>query len=126
VNTERSNDVAGNTDRRVAANGNTVRRANAAIADVDNSETRSDNADGNTERGGCAARNTERRISAAGVHSRIVASNSERTSDVRGDGDACGRVTTDVNSRLRAKMARTELAVPPHSGRVELEPIGHW
>jgi hypothetical protein len=163
VNTERSNDVAGNTDRmfatidgsterRVAADGNTVRIANAAIDDVDNIETRNANADGNTERGGCAARNTERRVSAAGVHSRMVASNSERTSAVRGDGDACGRVTTDVNSRLsggsggvnsnlnigskrgcqalakrgRAKMSRTELAVPPRSGRVELEPVGHW
>jgi hypothetical protein len=144
--------IDGSTERRVAADGNTVRIANAAIDDVDNIETRNANVDGNTERGGCAARNTERRVSAAGVHSRIVASNSERTSAVRGDGDACGRVTTDVNSRLsggsggvnsnlnigskrgcqalakrgRAKMSRTELAVPPRSGRVELEPVGHW
>jgi hypothetical protein len=143
--------IDGSNEKRVAAAGNIERRANGANADVDNTETRGANVDGNTERGGCAARNTERRISAASVHSRIVASTSERTSAIRGDDDACGRVTTDVNSRLsggsggvnsglnigskrgsqapakrgRAKMARTELAVPPRSGRVVLEPVGH-
>lgn len=109
VNTERSNDVAMSNERS--------------------------NADGNSERGQCAARYTQ------------------RTSSVRGDDDDAARVTIDVNSprltsgsggdnsnlnigstrsfrapakRGRAKMVRTELAVPPRSGRVELEPVGHW
>jgi hypothetical protein len=105
--------------------------------------TERSNVDMNIEKTVAAARNTER--------SNEVAGNTERTSAVRGDDDACGRVTTDVNSRLsggsggannslnigskrgsqapakrgRAKMARTELAVPPRSGKVVLEPVGH-
>ena len=32
----------------------------------------------------------------------------------------------DPPNRGRAKMCRTKYKIPPHSGRVQLEPIGHW
>jgi hypothetical protein len=139
--------AAGNTER---SNADVNIVAVVAGNTVDGSTERTNaEVETNTARDGCAARSTERGISAVGVHSRIVASNSERTSVVRGEVDACGRVTTNVHSRLngdvnsnqnigskrgcqaptkrgRAKMARTALVVPPRSGKVELEPVGHW
>jgi hypothetical protein len=32
----------------------------------------------------------------------------------------------DPPKRGRAKMCRTKYKIPPRSGRVQLEPIGHW
>jgi hypothetical protein len=142
--------AAGSIERGGAAIGSTGMGGGAI-----GSTERGSAAFGSVERGSAAASGTAGRGPIAAVGSdetsnAVVAENTETINDVKSkntvavavDGNSEKRVAATGNTenslnigskrgsqaptkRGIAKMARTELEVPPRSGRVVLEPVGH-
>ena len=75
-----------------------------------------------------------RRSSPAGVNSERSANAGDSQQNGSGDGAQLNGGSEGGNSQLnvnpskrgRGKLTRTELKMVPHSGRVQLEPVGHW
>jgi hypothetical protein len=91
-----------------------VNTTNTVVVVVDGSNEKRVSATGNTE--------NSLNIGSTNVNSRLSAGNGDVNSSLNSGSKRCSQAPT---KRGRAKMARTELAVPPRSGRVVLEPVGH-
>jgi len=138
-----------NQSRRVGADGgNSDRSSPNGVQSSRNNATRVRADCGSSERssldGVQSNRNQSRRIagdggnfrrsSPAGVNSERSANAGDSQQNGSGDGAQLNGGSEGGNSQLnvnpskrgRGKLTRTELKMVPRSGRVQLEPVGHW
>ncbi|CAD6338275.1 unnamed protein product [Miscanthus lutarioriparius] len=123
LNTQTVGDDFGNS-QRISSNG----LNSQMVGDVSGNSQRS-NANGlNSQMVGDASSNSQR-SNANGINSQMAGvegGNSQVNFDNSQLNIGSNQSSQDPPKRGTSKMCRTKYKIPPHSGRVQLEPIGHW